>query len=101
MLFILILCYSSLFYANAQTIITSLNQTGYSADECLINNGEFTGASISGDIIIADGLDIPNVAFAINCDITSVKAAGNIGYIGMGAFLGVQHKKCRVFTKYM
>ncbi|MCL2038813.1 MAG: hypothetical protein FWG85_00105 [Bacteroidetes bacterium] len=31
------------------------------AADCLINGGPMTGASITDDIIIADGLDIPNV----------------------------------------
>ncbi|MCL2039156.1 MAG: leucine-rich repeat domain-containing protein [Bacteroidetes bacterium] len=69
-----------------EIIITSFEQTGMTSATCLINGGAFTGASISGDIILADGLDIPNFAFALNPHITSVTAAGNIGNIGDHAF---------------
>jgi len=71
---------------NAQTTITSFTQNGETACTCQINGGEYTGANITGDIIIADGLDIPDYAFAGNTKITSVIAAGNIGTIGKEAF---------------
>ena len=87
LLFALILCYSTIFCTNSQTTITSFTQNGETAT-CLINGGPMTGASISGDIIIADGLDIPINAFNGNTNITSVKAAGNIGSIGYNAFFG-------------
>ncbi|MCL2039694.1 MAG: leucine-rich repeat domain-containing protein [Bacteroidetes bacterium] len=71
---------------NAQTTITSFTQNGETACTCQINGGEYTGANITGDIIIADGLDIPDFAFSENTKITSVTAAGNIGTIGKEAF---------------
>ena len=88
LLFALILCYSPLFYANAQTTITSFNQTGTTAATCQINGGPMTGASISGEIILANELDIPIHAFNGNTNITSVTAAGSILRIGYRAFYG-------------
>ncbi|MCL2038920.1 MAG: leucine-rich repeat domain-containing protein [Bacteroidetes bacterium] len=97
LLFALIFCFSPLFYANAETIITSFTQNGTTAGSCLINGGPETGASISGEIIIADILDIPidvppvplpYAAFRNNISITSVTAAGNITYIRNYAFAG-------------
>ena len=76
------------FSAKAQTThITSFNQTGLYAATCYINGSPtLTGATITGDITLADGLSIPEFAFNDNTNITSVKALGSIGTIGGWAF---------------
>ncbi|MCL2040169.1 MAG: leucine-rich repeat domain-containing protein, partial [Bacteroidetes bacterium] len=87
LLHILIICAFTTANLSAQPItITSLTQNGSTAGGCLINGGPTTGASITGSIIIADGLGIPDFAFMNNTNITSVTAAGSIGTIGNNAF---------------
>ncbi|MCL2040297.1 MAG: leucine-rich repeat domain-containing protein [Bacteroidetes bacterium] len=87
LLHILIMCAFATANLSAQTTtITSLTQNGSIAATCEINGGPMTGASITGSIILADGLDIPNNAFMYNTNITSVTAAGSIGTIGNNAF---------------
>ncbi len=77
------------FSAKALTHITSFNQAGYDASTCHINGSPtLTGATITGDITLANGLNIPDYAFKNNPNITSVEALGSIGTIGVEAFLG-------------